>query len=145
MSTVLDALEIRFEANLRGVTAALDEVAAGLGGLGEDGRNAGIALAAGLEAGMLAGIDRVRSAARALADAASGGLSQGGLRNAEDAGFEQKNAEGLSGIVGGAVNGAVSQLEVKVPLIVDGVKLGEAAIRGINQVTKNTGRHLLDI
>ena len=44
-----------------------------------------------------------------------------------------------------AVERALGGVQLTIPINVDGVKLGEAAIRGINQVTKNTGRHLLDI
>ena len=47
--------------------------------------------------------------------------------------------------VRGAVQGALGDGNIVVPLYVDGVKLGEAAIRGINRVTRSAGRVLLEI
>ena len=44
-----------------------------------------------------------------------------------------------------AVQRALDGVQLTVPIHVDGVKLGEAAIRGINAVTKSAGRLLLDI
>lgn len=40
---------------------------------------------------------------------------------------------------------ALDALQLTVPLYVDGMKLGEASIRGINAVTKSAGRVLLNI
>ncbi|NLD59231.1 MAG: hypothetical protein GX647_06220 [Clostridiales bacterium] len=44
-----------------------------------------------------------------------------------------------------AVERALSGMTVVSPIHVDGVKLGEAAIRGINAVKRATGRQMLDI
>ena len=69
-------------------------------------------------------------------------------------------AEGASGALGGAlpeaVRGAPSvgeaaarafreSLSITVPLNVDGMKLGEASIRGINAVTRSAGRVTLEL
>ncbi len=49
-------------------------------------------------------------------------------------------------IVGGsAAQGAANDMNIVVPLHVDGIKLGEAAIRGINRVTRSAGRVMLEI
>ena len=51
-----------------------------------------------------------------------------------------------SGGVGAAAASAVAEsLNITVPLNVDGIKLGEASIRGINAVTRSAGRMLLEI
>ena len=52
---------------------------------------------------------------------------------------------GIGSTVRGAVQGALGDGSIVVPLYVDGVKLGEAAIRGINRVTRSAGRVLLEI
>ena len=62
---------------------------------------------------------------------AAGRLSSGAAR-----GLEGVRTEGLSG----SVQKALEEFEMVVPLNVDGVKLGEAAIRGINAVTAASGR-----
>ena len=44
-----------------------------------------------------------------------------------------------------AVERALGGMQLTVPLNVDGMKLGEASIRGINAVTRSAGRVLLNI
>ena len=44
-----------------------------------------------------------------------------------------------------AVQRALGGMNLTVPLYVDGMKLGEASIRGINAVTRSAGRVLLEI
>ena len=44
-----------------------------------------------------------------------------------------------------AVEAALGGTELVIPLQVDGMKLGEASIRGINRVTRSAGRLLLEI
>jgi len=44
-----------------------------------------------------------------------------------------------------AVDEALGSTSLVIPLNVDGVKLGEASIRGINRVTRAAGRVLLEI
>ena len=46
---------------------------------------------------------------------------------------------------GTAVQRALGGVNLTVPLYVDGMKLGEASIRGINAVTRSAGRVLLEI
>lgn len=44
-----------------------------------------------------------------------------------------------------AANAALGNMNLTIPLNIDGIKLGEASIRGINAVTKSAGRLLLNI
>lgn len=44
-----------------------------------------------------------------------------------------------------AVNAALGNINLTIPLNVDGMKLGEASIRGINAVTRSAGKLLLNI
>lgn len=55
------------------------------------------------------------------------------------------DAAGLAGMMRAAVNEALGGTSIVIPLNVDGVKLGEASIRGINRVTRSTGRLMLEI
>lgn len=52
---------------------------------------------------------------------------------------------GLGGMVRSAMGEALGGTSITVPLHVDGVKLGEASIRGINSVTRSAGRVMLEI
>ena len=69
-----------------------------------------------------------RTMALDAADALRGGISE-----TEGAGIAERVAS------------AIASVQLRAPLIVDGVKLGEAAIRGINAVTRATGRQLIEI
>lgn len=51
----------------------------------------------------------------------------------------------MSAMVRTAVNDALGSADIVIPINVDGMKLGEAAIRGINRVTRASGRLMLDI
>ena len=80
--------------------------------------------------------DRAAQAASQLARAATQGAS----------GAEAES--GFARAAGGAPftsQEAPREETVVVPLVVDGIKLGEAAIRGINRVTRATGRLSLEI
>ena len=44
-----------------------------------------------------------------------------------------------------AVDAALERMNITIPLNVDGMKLGEASIRGINAVTRSAGKVLLNI
>ena len=83
--------------------------------------------------------DSVSQVARAASDigaAATGGLNAvlpGDVRNA------------APNDINAAVNAALGNMNLTIPLNVDGVKLGEASIRGINAVTRSAGRLLLNI
>lgn len=104
------------------------KVTAGLGGYFGEGFALGIG-------GCVSDVER---AAAGLSGAALGGLggavpvpsaSEGGMNQAVDA----------------AVSRALGGLNLVVPLHVDGIKLGEASIRGINAVTRSAGRVMLEI
>lgn len=56
-----------------------------------------------------------------------------------------QNPAGLSGVVQAAVQDALGGTSIVIPLHVDGMKLGEASIEGINRVTRSTGRVMLEI
>lgn len=51
----------------------------------------------------------------------------------------------LSGMVRAAVDEALGGANIVIPLSVDGMKLGEASIRGINRVTRASGRLMLEM
>ena len=51
----------------------------------------------------------------------------------------------LQGMVAAALNDALGGTNIVIPLNVDGIKLGEASIRGINRVTRASGRLMLEI
>lgn len=55
------------------------------------------------------------------------------------------DATGLAGMVQAAVSEALGGTSIVIPLHVDGMKLGEASIQGINRVTRSTGRMMLEI
>lgn len=88
----------------------------------------------GFALGVDGSVSEVARAADALAGAAAGAIS----------------APALPGEVAGqgaetAVQRALGGMNLTVPLYVDGMKLGEASIRGINAVTRSAGRVLLEI
>ena len=60
-------------------------------------------------------------------------------------GLAQEAAGGMEERIGHAVEKAVGEKNLSVVINVDGMRLGEAAIRGINQVTKATGKMQLEI
>ena len=78
---------------------------------------------------------QVRSAADGLANAAVGGLEATLPREARTA----------APAAGGEAAAEIPPLNITIPLSVDGMKLGEASIRGINAVTRSAGRLLLEI
>jgi len=94
----------------------------------------------GFSGGILASVHAVQASASALSGSALSGLSAGGdaLRTAREGG-------GISGMMRSAVDEALGSTSLVIPLNVDGVKLGEASIRGINRVTRAAGRVLLEI
>ena len=75
-----------------------------------------------------------------MAESGAAALSGAAMRAVRSA-----NIPTEEGSVGGAVQGALGDGNIVVPLYVDGVKLGEAAIRGINRVTRSAGRVLLEL
>ena len=116
-------------------------------------REAGEFAGAGFALGLGDELKRVEASARALAlagpqaaDAEAGpvGTADLGLRvrALADAGDgARSDAELVQAVRAAALEG----LEITVPLEVDGLRLGEACIRGINAVTRRTGRMQLEI
>ena len=92
--------------------------------------------AEGFARGIEGAVRRVAKASAALAGAASGGLGA-------SLPGEVRRAAAVSD--GGDVNAALERVDITIPLSVDGIRLGEASIRGINAVTRSAGRLLLDI
>ena len=92
--------------------------------------------------GFAEGIDgsarQVARAAEALGGATMAGLSAPALP-------EMPAGGEVNRLVESAVERALGGVNVVIPLNVDGMKLGEASIRGINAVTKSAGRVLLNI
>lgn len=90
----------------------------------------------GFALGIQDSVSQVARAASDISAAATGGLSAvlpGNVRNATPTD------------INAAVNAALGNVNLTIPLNVDGVKLGEASIRGINAVTRSAGRLLLNI
>lgn len=89
---------------------------------------------AGFAQGIQGSVAAVSTASSHMADAATFGLQAGLPREVREA-----------APISDAVNAALGDLNITIPLNVDGIKLGEASIRGINAVTRNAGRLLLNI
>lgn len=98
---------------------------------GEFGGN----FAEGFARGIEGAVGRVAGASAALAQAAAGGL---------DAALPGE-VRGASPLGEAAANAVLDRLDITIPLNVDGIRLGEASIRGINAVTRSAGRLLLEI
>ena len=96
-------------------------------------RGLGERFSEGFALGVMDASARASMASNALALSAAGALRASPL--------PAERGEGLSE----AVERALTGLTVVSPIHVDGVKLGEAAIRGINAVKRATGRQMLDI
>lgn len=88
----------------------------------------------GFADGIMGSVSMAERAAARLSGSALGGLSA--MPDVEG---------GMAARVQSAVESALGGIELVVPLNVDGMKLGEASIRGINAVTKSAGRVLLNI
>ena len=107
----------------------------------------------GFSLGVKDELSAVRAQAMALAGAAEGGFSAaqpviaGAAVNRSIMAQPETGMRGdaVTQAVQAAVRSAMDSVQITVPLNVDGVKLGEASIRGINAVTKRTGRLQLNI
>lgn len=89
----------------------------------------------GFAGGVLDSLDQVERSAAALSQGASNFLARQSALLPE--------IEGASAALGGR---AIPQdMNITIPMYVDGMKLGEASIRGINQVTRSAGKVLLEI
>ena len=98
---------------------------------GEFGGYFGEGFARGIEGAR----ERVSLASAGLAGAASGGL---------DAALPGE-VRASPGVGAAAADALADRLNITVPLNVDGMRLGEASIRGINAVTRSAGRVMLEI
>ena len=94
----------------------------------------------GFSGGIAASVRSAQMSAQALSAGAADML------RADSPSFARARSEGgIGDMVSGAVNEALGNANLVIPLNVDGVKLGEASIRGINRVTRAAGRVLLEI
>ena len=91
----------------------------------------------GFANGILASAGRASRSASVLADTAVNALNAGNMHIGGES--------GMAGMMRAAVNEALGATSIVIPLNVDGVKLGEASIRGINRVTRAAGRLMLEI
>ncbi len=94
----------------------------------------------GFSGGIAASVDAAKQSAAALSSGAASMLSA----KVSAAGFYEGEG-GISALMYGAVNEALGSTSIVIPLHVDGIKLGEASIRGINRATRAAGRVLLEI
>ena len=165
----LETLEIRFQAQveeaaaqLQALIAQIRQVSAAASGM----YSAGLRLSQGLATGIRAGKSSVIKAANEVASAAVSRIRSAlqihsPSRVAQDLGarFSQgfalgmlegrtqaaASARSLGGVAAAAVERALGAMRVVAPIEVDGVRLGQAAIRGINAVRRATGRQMLDL
>lgn len=93
----------------------------------------------GFADGIYASVQAAQKSVQALSDGAVGTL---GTAYAAPAAMD---AGGLAGMMRSAVSDALGGTSIVIPLQVDGMKLGEASIQGINRVTRSTGRIMLEI
>jgi len=103
-------------------------------------RAIGIYFGEGFSEGVAASVQGAAKSAALLSGSAANAL---GARS-YSAGIATEEG-GISAMMLGAVNKALGNTSLVIPLNVDGVKLGEASIRGINRVTRAAGRVLLEI
>lgn len=92
----------------------------------------------GFANGISASVQSAARSAASLSDRAASAL------NLHTEAFAQQD-NGISLLVRSAVNDALGNTNLVVPLNVDGVKLGEASIRGINRAMRSAGKVLLEI
>ena len=131
----------------QGALGALAETfTAGMAGLSSDAFAAGAAAGGAFASGLRGQAGSVSAAVSYLVNIASSGLKGIKISGYESGGSAAKNvsASGFAASVlsGGsdAAGGTVRNIEVKVPLNVDGVKLGEACLQALDRVSGVTGR-----
>lgn len=95
---------------------------------------------AGFAGGVAASIQQVQAGAREMSAGAAASLNPQAARISGEMDFG-----GMAAAMQRAVQDALGGTNLVVPLHVDGVKLGEASIRGINRVTRSAGRLMLEI
>lgn len=92
----------------------------------------------GFAEGIYASLNKAEESVSALSNMTRSALTTRMVTAPED-------GAGLMGMVQTAVGSALGNTSIVIPLNVDGMKLGEASIRGINRVTRSTGRVMLEI
>ena len=102
-------------------------------------RELGAYFGEGFAGGISGSVHAVEQAAGALSGAASDRLGTSSLPS------EMALSEGTPHWIDDAIQRALGGVQLTIPLQVDGIKLGEASIRGINAVTRNAGRILLNL
>lgn len=95
----------------------------------------------GFAEGICASVRMAQQSVGALSAAALDALPS----RAADMDLPDMDADGLVGSMGRAVQDALGGTKLVIPMYVDGMKLGEASIQGINRVTRSTGRMMLEI
>jgi len=93
----------------------------------------------GFARGVSGSVSAAEHAAGVLGAAAAARLSGAAIPQGRTA------EEGMESVVQAAVERALGDVQLTIPLNVDGIRLGEASIRGINAVTRSAGRLLLNI
>ena len=121
----------------------------GLSGVAGDAFSAGAGAGAAFAMGLRTQAGSVRSAAAYISASAvsamggryTAGANAGGVSEVSgDTSAARFDTSILSGGTGAATGGTSRNIEVTVPLNVDGVKLGEACIRAMDRVSGMTGR-----
>jgi len=134
------------EASLQALAGAFS---GGLSGVAEDAFSAGAGAGTAFARGLRTQAGSVRSAAAYISASAVSALGGRYTAGADAGGAEVSvgassatrfDTSILSGGTGAAVSGGSRNIEVTVPLNVDGVKLGEACIRAMDRVSGMTGR-----
>ena len=94
----------------------------------------------GFARGIAASVSMAEAGAAALGAGAQAVLGEAGMLRASEL-----ESGGMAAQLRTAVQDALGGTSIVIPLHVDGMKLGEASIRGINRVTRSTGRMMLEI
>lgn len=92
----------------------------------------------GFADGIYASMNMAEQSAGAISEVARSAIAANPSASAAD-------GMGLYNMVHTAVSNALGGTSIVIPLNVDGMKLGEASIQGINRVTRSTGRLMLEI
>lgn len=100
----------------------------------------GVYFGEGFAEGIAASVHMAETGAGALGASAVHALGAAPVHVPADTG-----SGGLSLQMKEAVQEALGNTSIVIPMYVDGMKLGEASIRGINRVTRSTGRLMLEI
>lgn len=171
MSGTIDTLQVVFTADTARLTAGLtrisaqltsidglaDAASASLAGLGSaldfgmsDARDGAYSAGAGIGSAFASGIssmkEKVEKAARALAYTAVSALNLSGYPEVSAVSFAPSDmAPAAGGHASAGTAPAAYGGNVVIPINLDGVKLGEACIKALGQVSGMTGRARLSI